>query len=558
MLTSLHIENIAVAKEIDFELSDGFTVFTGETGAGKSIIIDAISLLIGGKFTPDLLRTGETKAMVSGYFSGISEQNAEYISSLGVDADDEGGLFIQRDFSSDGKVRTRINGRSVPLSLLRSVTGAIINIHGQHDNQKLLDQQNHLKLLDLYACNEDLLREYTEKYRSVTDVRSRIRELMISDSEKERESEMLKFQIEEISALKVAPGEEPELEKKAALLKDIKKNRTHTDLVYRALFKNKKGMSADALIEIAQSSLGSLADVMPLSEEYISRLDSIRSELEEIAVNTLSVTEGISDDPEKELNEIESKLSTLKKLKKKYGYTVEEILDFSAKSKERLDNLLTSDLQIKELTKQMNALTASASAVADKLYESRKSAAEKLERLICSQLEFMDMHSAQFIVRIVHTPGDLSETGCDRVEFLLSANKGEDPKPLSQIASGGELARIMLGIKSVFAEKEETETLIYDEIDTGISGRTSQKLGLVLKNCSKTAQVLSVTHSAQIASVGDHHILVSKNVSDGRTSSSVREISGDERIEEIARIMGGNKITDELRKSASVLINETR
>ena len=558
MLSALHIENIAVVKSIDIELSPGFTVFTGETGSGKSIIVDSVSLLLGGRFRPEMLRTGEIAAAVCGYFTGISPANLAELSELGAEPDEDGGIYVRRDFSSDGKTRTRINGATVPVSLLRSVTGLLINIHGQHDNQKLLDPRTHCGLLDAWAENGELLNEYFAIYSAVKDLRSRIEAATISEEEKERLSEMLRFQVEEIFSLGLKPGEEDELEQRRLLLRDIEKTRKHTQLIYRALYRNEKGTNAGGLLEMASASLEAISDLLPEADDYIRRLDSIRSELEEIAESAYALTENVSGDPAKELNEVESRLSKIKRLHKKYGPTVEEIIEFGNKAKKRLDELDGSDLLIKELEKELAAKTAEAVACAGKIYSSRLRAASELEKLICGQLAFLDMPSAVFRVDMIHDENELLPYGCDRVEFLLSANEGETAKPLALIASGGELARIMLGIKSVFAEKEGTETLIYDEIDTGISGKTSQKLGLVLKKCASSAQVLCVTHSAQIAAAADNHLLVAKAAHGGRTMTEVREITGADRINEVARIMGGNNITDKLRESAADLINETK
>ncbi len=558
MLTTLHIENIAVVKSIDIDLSPGFTAFTGETGAGKSIIVDSISLLLGGRFRPDMLRTGEDSASVSGYFTDISPENVSALDELGVPPDEEGGLFVQRDFWADGRTRTKVNGRTVPVSLLRSATGILVNIHGQHDNQKLLDPKYHCGLLDAWAENSGLLAVYRGYYDKVRDLRSRINAATVSEAEKERRCEMLKYQINDIFSMRLVPGEEETLEQRRLLLKDIEKTKKHTQLIYRALFRNEKGTSAEGLIEMAQSSLRAISDVLPDADGYSARLDAVRSDLEEIAERAATVTKGVSGDPAKELNEVESRLAGIKRLYKKYGASVEEILQFGDKAKKELENLEGSDLLIKELRKELRSVTEKAVGAARELNESRRRSAETLQDLICRQLAFLDMNSAVFKVDIKYDPADLLPDGCDRVEFLLSANQGETAKPLALIASGGELARIMLGIKSVFAEKEGTQTLIYDEIDTGISGKTSQKLGLVLKSCAEAAQVLCVTHSAQIAAAADHHLLVAKSSRDGRTMSEVREITGEDRISEVARIMGGNTITEKLRESAADLINETR
>lgn len=557
MLVTLHIENIAVAKSVDIDLSHGFTVFTGETGAGKSIIVDSIALITGGRFRSEMLRTGEKEAMVSAYFSDISSANISALLSLGVSPDEDGGIYVQRNFHSDGKSQTRLNGRQIPVTLLRSVMTLLINIHGQHDNQQLLDPAMHTGLLDAWAENDEILSEYSTIYSKIRDVEHKIEDATVDESEKIRIIELLKYQIDDIYSMKLKPGEEEELEAKRNILRNLEKTRKHTQLIYRALYRNEKGASSATLIDMAVKSIEAISDIMPGADEYISKLDGIRSDLEEIAEQAAMLTEGTSGNPEKELDDVETRLNKINKLEKKYGPTLEDVLAFGEEAKRRLDALDSSEIIIKEFSRDLEVLKKKGGEVAKKLHDRRCEAALELERLIREQLTFLDMKSAIFKVDIKYDPRTFTTSGNDEVEFLLSANQGEEARPLALIASGGELARIMLGIKSVFAEKEGTQTLIYDEIDTGISGKTSQKLGLVLKKCSQSAQVLCITHSAQIAAAAEHHMLVAKGVNNGRVESDVREIGGDERISEIARIMGGNNITDKLRASARDLINET-
>lgn len=557
MLATLHIENIAVAKSVDIDFSQGFTVFTGETGAGKSIIVDSIALITGGRFKAEMLRTGEKGAMVSAYVSDISPENLSELSSLGVSTDEDGGIYVQRNFHSDGKSQTRLNGRQVPIALLRSVMTLLVNIHGQHDNQKLLDPESHVSLLDAWAENEVLLADYTDIYSQIREVERKISEATVDESEKIRTTELLKYQIDDIFSMNLKPDEEEELEARRNVLRNLEKTRKHTQLIYRALFRNEKGASASTLIDMSTKSIEAIADIMPGADEFISKLDMMQSELEEIAEQAMMLTEGTSGNPEADLDKIETRLNKIKKLEKKYGPTLEDVLAYGEEIKQKLDALDSSDVIIKELNRDLKALKEKAAEIASSLHNKRCNAASELERLICDQLAFLDMKSAVFKADIKYDPEMFTLYGSDEVEFLLSANQGEEPRPMALIASGGELARIMLGIKSVFAEKEGTQTLIYDEIDTGISGKTAQKLGLVLKKCAESAQVLCITHSAQIAAAADHHMLVAKGVTDGRVQSGVREISGEERISEIARIMGGNNITDKLRASARDLINET-
>lgn len=557
MLATLHIENIAVAKSVDVDFSHGFTVFTGETGAGKSIIVDSINLVTGGRFKSEMLRTGENEAMVSGYFTDISDNNLKQLAEMGLYPDEDGCFYVQRNFRSDGKVQNRLNGRQVPVSLLRSAMSLFINVHGQHDNQKLLDPSSHLGLLDAWADNDSLLREYSEVYAKIRETERKIDEATIDESEKTRAMELLKYQIDDIFSLKLKPGEEEELEARRNILRNLEKTQKHTQLIYRALFRNEKGASAFSLIDMALKSMEAVSDILPEADEHITRLGAIQSELLEIAEQAALLTDGASSNPEAELDDVESRLNKINKLEKKYGPTVEDVLSFGEEAKKKLDALDSSEIVIKELNAQLTSLKSKAAGVAEKLHNKRTESALRLEKMICEQLAFLDMKSAVFKVNIDYDKSRFAFEGSDQVEFLLSANQGEEPRPLSMIASGGELARIMLGIKSVFAEKEGTETLIFDEIDTGISGKTSQKLGLVLKKCAESSQVICVTHSAQIAAAAQTHMLVSKSPNNGRVESSVRIIDGEERVCEIARIMGGNNITDKLRASAHDLINET-
>ncbi|MBQ4054714.1 MAG: hypothetical protein IJD17_03290, partial [Clostridia bacterium] len=408
-----------------------------------------------------------------------------------------------------------------------------------------------------WADNGELLDEYSKVYSQIRDVERKISDATVDESEKIRMSELLKYQIDDIFSLNLKPGEEEELESRRNILRNLEKTKKHTQLIYRALFRNEKGASAYSLIDMALKSVEAVGDILPDSGDHIARLSAIQSELLEIAEQAALLTDGASSNPEAELDDVETRLNKINKLEKKYGPTVEDVLSYGEETKKKLDALDSSEILIKELNAKLRELKTAAKAIAESLHQKRSESAVKLEKMICDQLAFLDMKSALFNVDIKYNEGMFTPHGSDDVEFLLSANQGEEPRPLSMIASGGELARIMLGIKSVFAEKEGTETLIFDEIDTGISGKTAQKLGLVLKKCSESSQVICVTHSAQIAAAAQCHMLVRKSVSNGRVESSVGRIDGDDRICEIARIMGGNNITDKLRASAHDLIKET-
>lgn len=555
MLTTLHIENVAVVKELDLEFTDGFNVLTGETGSGKSVIITSIGMLLGDQVSKDMIRSGEEEAMVSGYFTGISENNIRALADLGIAADSDGGLFVQRNVSASGRATSRIGGRIVPVSLQKEAVGLLCDIHGQQDNHKLLNEKNHLRLLDSYGECGSLLREYEKLYAELCDISSRLDAAQKLEEDKEQRSEYLKYRIDELEKAHLKPGEEDELEARCTLLKSAEKTAKNVNIIYRALYKNDKGASACSLIDMARRSLESISDVMPEASEYLDKLDTFSSEMQDIAEVSAMLTEDIGNDPSAQLDSAQSRLGLLSRLEKKYGTDHDGLMTLLEKSREELDELESSEMTVKELTQEKNRAFRKASEAAAGLRKKRSEAAETLEKLVVGQLGFLDMKSARFVCEFTETK--LGPAGADNVRFLISTNSGEPPKSLVKTASGGELARIMLGIKSVFAEKEYTETLIYDEIDTGISGKTSQRLGMVLKNASESAQIICITHSAQIAAAAKTHFCVAKTQSGGRVQTGVRVLGYDARVEELARIMGGNKITPELLESAAQLIKET-
>lgn len=554
MLQSLHITNIAVIKSTDINFSPGFNVLTGETGAGKSIIIDSISLLSGSRSSRELIRNGADSAMISAYFTDISEKNRELISELGVECDEEGGIFVQRDMTADGKSKVRINSRTVPLSLLRNVLKYLINIHGQHDNQTLLDPSLHLGLLDAYTENDLEKQEYQRVYKELISVKKKLDALRLDDSEKQRMIDLYRYQLQDIDSAKLKAGEEEALEEKKRRIKNIEKISKNANLIYRALYSNSKGASACALIDMARTAIEKLSDVLDNSEEYIEKLDSIEEELRDIAESCDELIDDDIKDPAKALDIIESRLDIINRLKRKYGSDIPEILEYRDKTKKQLDEIELSDAQSAEYAKELSSLTEKARELALKLRKTRKEGALSLANEIMSELMYLDMGKVRFTVDIRECA--LNADGADEINFLICTNPGESPKPLSKIASGGELARIMLAMKSVFAKKEGTETLIYDEIDTGISGRTAQKLGFKLKQSAKYAQVLCITHSAQVASSADNHLFIEKNQVGERVETTVKELDIEQRIYEIARIMGGSEITEKLLSSAKELINQ--
>ncbi len=554
MLTALHITNIAVIKSCDIEFSPGFNALTGETGAGKSMIIDSISLLTGARSAKDLVRTGEEHAMVSAYFSDISDANRQAISELGVECDEDGGIFVQRDIYADGKSKARLNSRVVPASLLRGVLKYLINIHGQHDNQTLLDDTRHLGLLDAYIGDKIDTTEYTKVYTELCETKKLLSQLNMDDAEKQRRIDLYRYQLDDIDQAKLKPGEEEELEARKLKIKNLERISKNVSVVYRALYHNSKGTSACQLIDMAKKSIENLTDIFPRGEEYLDRLEEIESELTDIAETYYDMRDAEIENPDAALDVIEGRLYTINRLKRKYGKSIDEILEYRHKTAQALDSIELSEIQTVEYQKKIETLTAAATELANKLTDIRRKGAELLCDEIMSELRYLDMDKVKFYVDI--NACELNSKGGDDICFLISTNPGEAPKPLSKIASGGELARIMLAMKTVFAKKEGTQTLIYDEIDTGISGKTAQKLGFKLKASGEYAQVLCVTHSAQVASACDNHLFIEKNQIGDRVETTVRPLSMDERIKEIARIMGGSEISEKLLSSAKELINQ--
>ena len=551
MLQVLHIENVAVVKKTDIEFSSGMTVLTGETGAGKSIIIDSLNLLSGARADKEMIRSGETRAEVSAVFSNLSEATENKIRELGFECED-GAIFLSRNISQTSST-ARVNGTPITLAMLKKISALLFGIHGQNDNALLLEPKNHLNILDVYANNGELLSEYYSKYKRVESLRQKLRELSDDVREQTRMSEILRFQINDIDAVKLKEGEEQELEALASRLRSAERINKACGLAQRAL-EGGKGMGAIYLVDRASASLASISDAIPEAEALAERLSNVKYELEDIA-ESLSALSDIGDDPAVMLDKIESRLDSIVKLKRKYGNSVEEILAFRNEAREKLDFLENADDFRVDIENELKEAENEAIISAKALTESRRRAAFSLSKKVCETLAFLDMPKVVFEVSLVKSK-DFLRSGCDEVEFLISANAGDPLMPMAKIASGGELARIMLSLKNVINECDGIDTVIFDEIDTGISGKTSRKVGMKLKEIGRGAQVICVTHSAQIASLAHNHLFVSKEESDGRVFSSVKVLSDDERIDEIARILGGIEITKVQLAAAKEMILE--
>ena len=559
MLHSLHIENIAVIKHINLEFTSGFMVLSGETGAGKSIIIDSINLILGAKADKELVRHGESTATVSALFTDLSDNTVRLCEELGIALDEEKSLLVNRTFGIDGRSSVKINGRAVNLSILKQIAPGLVNIHGQSDSGALADPEKHIDLVDVYAANKELLDSYREVYHNLEKTRRDIQDITKKEAERERLKEILSYQIKDIDALKLREGEEEELIDKKVKIKNSEKITKNSEFAYKALRGSEKG-SAAYLIDRSITALTQLAGVVPAYEEYAERLREALLSIEDVAEDVNAVLEDFDEDPTTTLNAIESRLDKISKLKRKYGPTVEAILEFRNNAKAELDTLENYEGVLETLIKEEEKLYGEALLIADKLHALRVECAKTLKVKISDILEFLDMPGVVFYAKLDFEENDgkkvLNKDGYDKVEFYFSANKGAEPQSLAKIASGGEIARVMLALKSVIADKDGVSSVVFDEIDAGVSGKTARKIGLKMMDMSSGLQIFCVTHSAQIASLADIHFLISKGVVNGATETSVRALDYDGRVKELSRILGGINVTESQRAAAIDMLNE--
>jgi DNA repair protein RecN (Recombination protein N) len=557
MLLSLHIENIAVIHRLDVDFSEGFSALTGETGAGKSVIIDSIRLLLGAKAERELIRTGESSAMVSGMFGRFRSDAAKALDAAGISPDEDGMLLVQRSITADGHSSIRINGRAANLSMLRLIMPALVSIHGQNDTRSLMESDVHLSILDAYGGYEALLAEYKAAYVAYDNVRKEKKNVSAKAAERERRMEMLSYQIRDIDALALEVGEEERLVDEKVRLKSSERILKHTSFVYKALRGSDKG-SVSLLLDRSIAALTQISDVIPKCAEYAETLRDCMYSVMDIAEEVAVYSEDAEVDPTVALNDIESRLADISTLKRKYGLTISEILAYRDRARAEYEEMENADELLSSLEKQERAAYRAALALADSLHEQRVSTAARLELSVKETLEFLDMPKTVFFASVKEqfAGGEkiLYPTGSDTVEFFVSANRGADPKPIAKIASGGELARIMLALKSALSDKEGVATLIFDEIDAGVSGKTARKIGLKMHSLSETAQIFVVTHSAQIASLADTHFLIEKKDVNGITKTGIRPLDRDGRIGEISRILGGIEVTDAQKNAAIDMI----
>ncbi len=548
MLSLLHIENIAVIQCADISFDKGFNVLTGETGAGKSIVIDAISAIMGERAYRDMIRTGSTKASVRGVFTQVPE--LPWFQENGVEYDPE--TVIQREVYLDGKNVCRVNGSLVSVSILRKLGVQLINIHGQHDSASLFDENNHLILLDDFSGNEPLRREYGEKYETYTQLQRQIASLTMDEGEKLRKMEMLRYQIQEIEKAKLTPGEDETLEQRRKLLQNSEKISDNLHDAVNAVYGGEDTDGAASLLGEAERSLSRLSRFSEDFTELHQRVADLMYQVQDVAEELRSARDDLSYSAD-ELEEIESRLDVIHRLRKKYGATCQDILDYKEKASQELDEIVFSDDHLERLKAQCEKAKEAAWEAAKRLRQSREAGAQVLSRQILSELAQLDMPKVQFQCQFSQT--DLTASGADLVAFYMSANAGEALKPLSKVASGGELARIMLAMKNVLAQQDQVATLIFDEVDTGVSGRAAQKVAEKLRSVSQNKQVLCVTHLPQLAALATTHFLIAKEERDGRTYTSVTPLDKEGRKRELARIIGGANITETTLKSAEEMLN---
>ncbi|MBE6636399.1 MAG: DNA repair protein RecN [Ruminococcaceae bacterium] len=560
MLSSLHIENIAVIKQADIDFTEGFNVLTGETGAGKSILIDSINLLLGARPSKDMIRSGENRAVVSALFTDVALPLSHLPETVDIAPDEDGCLYVSRIIGIDGKSQTKCNGRTIPVSLQKELMPYLINIHGQNDNRLLMSPVMHIDYLDSYAGNTELLAEYTVCYRAMEDCRRRMLVLKRDEREKARLLELLRYQVSDIDAAKLKPGEEEELEARREKVKNAEKIQKQTRLIARALYRSEKSLPAYELVKKAITALQAVSSYVPDSDSYLEKLTAMTYDLEEIGLAVADIAESEYDDPDAELDRIETRLDQIAKLERKYGSDIEEVLAFRERAAKELSDIELSDEKLEDLRLELVTLEKQATELAGRLTAARRKAADTLEKSVVSELAYLEMPKVRFRVEIrrpVEENGKphFSRHGLDEVEFMFSANPGEPLKPMAKIASGGELSRIMLALKTVNMADVAGETMIFDEIDTGVSGKTSQKIGMRLRKLASHHQVICVTHAAQIAAEAHAQYLIRKTEIEGRVETTVSPLEREGRIRELARIMGGVNITDKLLSSAAEMLD---
>lgn len=552
MLSELYIENLAVIEKATIDFSDKLNVFTGETGAGKSILINGINAILGQRVTKDIVRTGTDKAVISALFTDIGDNVLQVLDELGISAED-GQLFLTREIRSDGGSVARVNSRAVNVSVLKAIGETLVTIHGQHDNQILMAPERHIEILDSYAESEALIEDYHSSFRELQSIAKKINKIKTEQSKKEFRMAELADIVEEINALNIHEGEDKEIEAEL----NISKNAV---AISEALYMAKQLLSGDddtdgavEMTQRASKSVEGYTDIMTEISPIYDRLSSAAIEMEDISEEIGSLLDSLDIDP-KRYDYLNQRSDELRRIMKKYGPELDDVLTTLENSQNELDELSGAEQSLDELNKEKERLLAEVSKKAKALSDHRKKSGERFVSQVTEELEFLNMPKVKLVVQ--QKTGKLTINGMDSIEFLISANLGEEPKPIAKIASGGELSRIMLALKNVIAEKDSIGTLIFDEIDTGVSGRAAQKIGIKLKQISRLRQVLCVTHLAQVAVMADNHLLIEKNIQGDRTVTTVRTLDHEQRKYEIARIMGGENITELMLENAEQYLKD--
>ena len=547
MLKTLEIENIAVIEKAEVEFSDGLNVLTGETGAGKSIVVDSINAILGERTSRELVRHGAENAYVSAYFEDVNNEVNKKLEELGYPVDEDNSVVLSRKISSLGKSQCRINGKSASVTILKELGGLLVNIHGQHDSQALLNPELQYNYIDMLSKDGSYLANYKASFKKLLSIRRALKSLTMSENDKDRELELLEYQIKELEEADIKIGERESLTKRRELIQKSESIAKALNIAMGALNGDDENDGVSSVLANVQKQLMHFDECRQASdilENVSDGLELFRDKLEELSDN-------LSFD-ESELEEIEERLDLLYRFSHKYGNTEEEMLAFLDDARKRANAIIYSDEELERLNAEYDKVFGETVSLAQELSNHRKELAKEFEKEVKEELTFLDMPKLEFVVRF--EKGNLSSNGFDKIEFLISTNVGEPPKPMAKIASGGELSRIMLAIKNILSYNDIIGTLIFDEIDTGVSGSASDKIGLKLKSVSKNTQVICVTHSAQIASKADDHFLIQKEFTSDSTYTKVSLLDFEGRKRELARIMGGAVITDTLLKSAEELL----
>ena len=551
MLSSLQIENVAVIQKAEVHFEPGLNVLTGETGAGKSILIDSINAILGNRTSKDLVRTGAAKAVIRAAFEQVPPAVLDKLEQSGYERSE--ALLLSREITAEGKSSCRINGMPATAAVLRDLCGGLININGQHDSVGLLNPAHHLGILDDYAQNRTVFQEYYALYRELVRVKRELDALITDEAEKQRKIDLLQYQVQEIEDAGLTAGEEQTLENRRKVLSNASAIRDRLAQSYALLSGSDDAAGAVDLLGEASNAVDAAAQLDPALTAAAGQLLDLYYNAKDVAADLIGRLDTY-DTNDAELDEVEQRLDLLYRLKRKYGSTVEDVIAFGQKAREELDNIQHSQQRHDALQAEKLRLYAKAREKAEVLTQTRLKAFEELNTRISGTLDFLNMPGVRMTLR--HTRGPLASHGQDSVEFYISTNPGEAPKPLAKIASGGELSRITLAIKNAMADKDAVPTVIYDEIDSGVSGKAAGRIGEVLRQSAQGHQILCITHTAQIAALADCHLLIQKNVSNERTYTEIHPLDENGRVEALARLISGDHVTELSRANAREMLQE--